>query len=67
MYVCMYVGRFQMWLDDDEPVRRDVMLDVALWVLVVEGIFGPISCDFKPGKAIIGFFVLHEMVNFISA
>ena len=28
------VGRFQMWLGDGEPVRRHVMFDVVLWVLV---------------------------------
>ena len=49
------------------PFRRHVMFDVALWVLVVEGIFGPISCDAKLEKAIDGFSVLHETVNFISA
>ena len=27
-----------MWPGDGEPVKRHVMFDVALWVLVVEGI-----------------------------
>ena len=56
-----------MWPGDGEPVKRHVMFDVALWVLVVEGIFGPISCDFKLEKAIVGFSGLRETVNFISA